>query len=80
MQPATGVPEVTAEQVKLLSAWASDKEKKCVVINLQPGLNSFGLQACRLNFSSIFHRSHAVACQVAITKQPSGVLDVWQVD
>lgn len=68
-------------QVQPPSPWASDKEKKCVVINLQPGLNSFGLQAHRLNFSPIFHGGHTVACQGAITEQPSdGVLDIWQVD
>lgn len=67
--------------MQLPSPWASDKEKKCVVINLQPGLNSFGLQARRLNFSPVFHRSHVVTCQGAITEQHSdAVLDVWQVD
>lgn len=59
------------------SPWASDKEKKCVVINLQPALNSFGLQARRLNFSPVFHRSRMVACQGAMTEQHSdGVLHV----
>jgi len=72
---------VKAVQVQLLSPWASDKQKKRVVINLQLGLNSFGLQAPRLNFSPIFHRSHMVACQGAVAEQPSdGVLGVWQAD
>lgn len=67
--------------MQLPSPWASDKEKKCVVINLQPSLNSFALQARRLDFSPIFHGSHTVACQGVITEQPSdGVLDIWQVD
>lgn len=70
---------VTAVQVQPPSPWASDKEKKCVVINLPPALNGLGLQAYRLNFSPIFHRSHAVACQGAASEQSSdGVLDVWQ--
>lgn len=58
-------PGVTAVQVQPPSPWASDKEKKCVVINLQPARNGLGLQAYRLNFSPIFHRSHMVACQGA---------------
>lgn len=80
MSPRAGAG-VMAVQVQPPNPWASDKEGKCVVINRQPGLNNFRLQACRLNFSPIFHRRHTVACQGAVTAQPpDGVPEVWRVD